>query len=162
MLPLIPIISGLVSAVPSIAKWIGGDKAGEAAARVADIASIVTGIDDPKKATDAILSDPDMLLQFKIHMSSVETDLDKAYLVDRQNARLHHKHSKMPAILCIFLTTGLLLFMGGLFFIDIPEGNMRMLDMLFGSYLTAWIGSCAYWNGTTRGSAEKNTPINRG
>lgn len=156
MLPIIPLVSGLISVVPSIAKWIGGDKAAEAAERITDIAKSVTGLDDPKDAVNAVIKDPELLVKFKMHLSAVEADLDKAYLLDRQDARMQHKHSYMPAVLSTVLTLGLLAFTAALMSVELPEGNVRLIDTVFGSYLTAWLGSIAYWFGTTRGSADKN------
>jgi hypothetical protein len=156
MLPLIPIISGLISVVPSIAGWFGGDKAEDAASKIADIATSLTGIGDTEKAVDAILKDPNLQLKFMTTIDNNRVALDKAFLVDRQDARKSHKLSMFPAILCSALTLGLFAFISGLMFLDIPAANMRLIDTVFGSYLTAWIGSCAYWFGTSRGSAEKN------
>ncbi|MDC0644035.1 hypothetical protein OAP32_00495 [Crocinitomicaceae bacterium] len=87
MLPLVPIVSALASFAPSIAGWFGGDKAEEAASRVANIALKVTGLEDPKKATDLILTDPSMQLEFMKLVELQRNELDKLYLADRQNAR---------------------------------------------------------------------------
>ncbi len=156
MLPLIPIISGLTSIIPSIAKWIGGDKAEDVALSIADIATTVTGIGDNTKAVDAILTDPTLRLKFMTVVEENRVKFDAMFLADRQDARKTHAHSNVPAVLCAALTLGLFLFIGGLFYVDIPKENLRMIDTIFGSYLTAWIGSCAYWNGTTKGSSDKN------
>lgn len=157
MLPLVPIISGLISVVPSIAKWIGGDKAEEAATNIADIATTLTGIGDNKKAVEAILKDPNLQLKLMTTIEENRVKFDGMYLADRQDARKNHKHSKFPAILCSYLTVGLSAFIAALMYVDIPAENMRLIDTVFGSYLTAWIGSCAYWNGTTKGSSDKNS-----
>ena len=156
MLPIIPIISGLVSVAPTIAKWIGGDKAEDAANKIANIASNITGISSTKDAVEKILSDPASQLEFIKHIENSRVEMDKIYLSDRKDARLNHRHSVFPAILCSVLTIGLFSFVAGLMFLNIPEENMRLIDTVFGSYLTSWIGSCAYWFGTTRGSADKN------
>lgn len=156
MIPLIPIISALTTVVPSIAKWIGGDKAEDAAQSIASIAMKVTGLSDPTEAKDMILKDPEAKLKFMTTIEDNRTSLDKAYLLDRQNARKHHKHSVMPAVLSGVLTLGLLGFVAALMFIIIPVGNKELVHMVFGSYLTAWLSACAYWFGTTRGSADKD------
>lgn len=159
MLPLI--ISGLSAIAPIVGKMIAGDKGEEAAEHVAGIARAVTGQSDAAKAVEAINSDPAYRAEFLTQMNQHEEAMTSMYLSDRQDARKNHKHSMFPAVLCSFLTVGLVAFVAALMFVNIPEANMRMLDMIFGSYLTAWIGSCAYWNGTTRGSAEKQASITK-
>ena len=48
--PVIGAALGLVSFAPIIARWLGGDQAQEAAAKVVDIAQRVTGTLDPMEA----------------------------------------------------------------------------------------------------------------
>lgn len=104
-----------------------------------------------------------LALQIQKEVNAVKKDLtdklvqvDALYMGDIQNARMNNKHSKMPAIICGALTVGMFAFVGALFTLTIPEENMRLVDTLFGSYLTAWLGSINYWVGTTRSSAEKS------
>jgi len=159
MLPLIPIISGLVSVVPQIAQWIGGDKAEEAATNVANIASAVTGIADPQEAVNQVIKDPKAKLAFMSKVEDNRVAMDQNYLKDRQDARKNHKTSIFPALLSSVLTVGLISFIGALLYVNIPEANLQLINTVFGSYLTAWIGSCAYWFGTTRGSANKDLKL---
>ena len=154
-LPLIPIISALTSIAPSIAGWFGGDKAEDAAQKVTDIARKVAGVNDPQNAVSKVLADPAMQLEFMKQLEQNKVTFDQMYLEDRQDAREKHKHSKMPAILSVTLTAGLLLFIAALMYVNIPDANQRLIDTVFGSYLTAWLSSIGYWFGTTRGSAEK-------
>lgn len=155
-LPLIPIVSALTSIAPSIARWIGGDKAEEAAQAVTDIARKVTGVNDAQDAVNKVMSDPSMQLEFMKLLEQNKVALDEMYLKDRQHARELHKHSIMPAILSGVLTGGLLLFVAALMYVNIPDANQRLIDTVFGSYLTAWLGAMGYWFGTTRGSADKS------
>lgn len=96
---------------------------------------------------------------FTIRMRELDNELLASELNDKQDARRNNKHSKMPAIICCYMTVCLTAFAAALLFVDIPEANQRILDLLFGSYLTAWLSSIAYWVGTTRSSAEKNQAI---
>lgn len=155
-------ISALSAIAPMIGKMLGGDKGEQAAEHVAGIARAVTGQNDISKAVNDIHLNPEYRAEFLTQMNQNEEAMTSMYLNDRKDARASHRHSKFPAILCSFLTLGLSFFVAALMFVDIPDANMRMLDMIFGSYLTAWIGSCAYWNGTTRGSAEKQIGIIKG
>lgn len=156
---LIPIVTTLASIVPSIVGLFGGDKTEDAASAVADIAKKVTGVNDAQSAIDGIMKDPLLQIEFAKQYDNNRASLEKAYLFDRQHARESHKHSIMPAVIVSVLTVGLLAFIAALMFVDIPEANIRMIDTIFGSYLTAWLGSLGYWNGTTRGSADKTNRI---
>lgn len=94
-LPLIPIISGLVSLAPSIGKLIAGDKGEQAAQAVADIAREVTGSNDVDKAVKQIQGDPQAQLAFLKMLEQNKTKLDELYLADRQNARaMYGKHNE--------------------------------------------------------------------
>jgi len=92
---------------------------------------------------------------FKVEMLKLD-NADKAnQRKDTQNARKEHKHHWMPSALCSVLTIGMVVFTALLFFYSVPEENKQILNILFGSYLTAWLSSVNYWVSSTRGSAEK-------
>lgn len=83
----ISIAMGLAQFAPQIIKWISGsDKAADAAGKVVQIAEAVTGKQGPE-AVDALKADPALLLQFRQAVMANETELDKAYLADRADAR---------------------------------------------------------------------------
>ncbi|AUR91193.1 TMhelix containing protein [Vibrio phage 1.157.O._10N.261.45.B7] len=155
-LPLIPIISALTSVVPTIAKWIGGDKAEDAANHVADIARAVTGNNDTEAAVNLILKDESLKLQFMTQIENNRQALDEAYLKDRQHAREQNKYSIMPSVIVVALTL-MVAAMGGAMFISvIPAENSDLANILFGAILAKWADSVAYWMGSSRGSAEKD------
>lgn len=155
-LPLIPIVSALTSIVPSIAGWIGGDKAEDAANHVADIARKVTGQNDPEKAVDLILADESLKFQFMVQIENNRQALDEAYLKDRQHAREQHKHSIMPSVIVVALTLMVAAMGCALFMSVVPEANSDLANILFGAVLAKWADSVAYWMGSSRGSAEKS------
>ncbi len=61
--------------------------AGTVAAQVVDIAKTVAGVSDPEEAARVIEADPEKAVQFKLAVVEQETDLERAYLADRQGAR---------------------------------------------------------------------------
>lgn len=82
------IAMGLAQFAPAIVKWItGSDKAEQAAGTVVEIAKAVTGQPDGAGALAAIKADPALALDFQKSVMANETELDKAYLADRQDAR---------------------------------------------------------------------------
>lgn len=83
----ISIAMGLAQFAPQVIKWISGsDKAAEAAGKVVQIAEAVTGKQGPE-AVEALKADPALVLQFRQAVMANETELDKAYLADRADAR---------------------------------------------------------------------------
>ena len=98
---------------------------------------------------------------FKIRMKELSNELESAEIGDIQNARHAHKDSKMPAFICIFLTVSVVAFGASLMIFTIPESNLRLVDTLFGAVLTAWLGSLAFFNGTTRSSSRKTEALVR-
>lgn len=156
---LVPIISALASIAPSIAGWIGGDKAEDAASAVANIARKVTGQSDTDKAVDAIFKDESLKASFLTQLDMNRTELDKAFLKDRQDAREQHKHSIMPSVIVVALTLMVAGMGAALFMSVIPEQNQTLANILFGAVLAKWADSVAYWVGSSRGSAEKSAKL---
>lgn len=83
----ITLAMSLAQFAPQIVRWMSGsDKAAEAAARVVDVAQAVTG-KCGSEALAALQASPELVLQFRQAMAGIEAELDKAYLLDRQDAR---------------------------------------------------------------------------
>lgn len=93
---------------------------------------------------------------FKIRMRELDNELLNSELNDTQDARKQHQHSWMPALICGMLSISVIAFTASLMFIVIPPENTRIIDTLFGAFLTAWLSSISYWVGTTRTSADKD------
>lgn len=74
---MLSIIAGLISVAPSIAKWLGGDKAEAVVEQVANIAKSVTGQSDVKTAVDAINADPALALEFQKAWLATELALEQ-------------------------------------------------------------------------------------
>ena len=62
---------GLSRFVPGLVRWIGGDKAGEVAEKVVDVARSVTGHEDPRQAAAAIERNPELQLKLQQAMAPV-------------------------------------------------------------------------------------------
>jgi len=71
----ITIALGLSQFVPSIVRWIGGDKAGDVAQHVVNVARAVTGAGDGDAALAALKADPQLVLQYQQAMVAYERDL---------------------------------------------------------------------------------------
>jgi len=154
-------ISGIVGkAAPLVGTALGGPAGGAIGALLAN----TLGVKETPGAVHAALSgDPDAAVKLKQFQLENEQQIREmafktldAELKDKQQARTTHKHSRMPAIICIALT--LMVAAGAylLFTIDIPDSNDEIAYLLFGTLLAKWGDSIAYWVGTTRSSAIKS------
>lgn len=83
----ISIALGLAQFVPGIVRWVAGEKAGEAAQTVVNVAQAVTGKATGPEALEAIRADAAVQRAFQERMAELSGELDKAYLADRQDAR---------------------------------------------------------------------------
>ena len=123
--------------------------------------------DDPNLVEKAVNNaTPEQMLaltrcnnEFKVEMRRLDNEEKRDQLNDNQQTRETHKHHWMPSAICVVLTLGMIAFTAALFVCNIPEANQRMLDTLFGAYLTAWLSSINYWVSSTRSSAEKSRGV---
>lgn len=84
----ITIAMGLAQFAPGVIKWItGSDKAEAAATAVVDLAKAATGQSTGEAALVALKADPNAVIAFRQSVMANEAELDKAFLLDRQNAR---------------------------------------------------------------------------
>jgi hypothetical protein len=72
---------------PGLVRWIAGEKAGDVANEVADIAERVTGTDDASAAAKAMRENPQLALEFRKQADEIEQRELDAYMKDRRNAR---------------------------------------------------------------------------
>ena len=66
------------------------------------------------------------------------------------------KHSGMPAVIVLMLTSMVASMLAALYVIEVPESNRDFATFMFGQVFTLWGASITYWVGTTRSSAEKD------
>src|SRR5882757_4914815 len=73
----ITIAMGLSQFVPKIVKWIAGDKAGNVAQKVVDVAQAVTGKPTGDQALAALQADPNLVLQYQKAILDQEVTLEQ-------------------------------------------------------------------------------------
>jgi hypothetical protein len=150
---------------PLLGTLIGGP----AGATVGALLSTALGVENtPKSIEEAIKNDPSALIKLKelelTHKVELENLAFKTLdveLADKQDARLRHGHSIMPAVLVIVLSLMVLLAGIAIFYSAIPEENRSLGNLIFGALLAKWGDSIAYWVGTTRSSANKDLMKNK-
>lgn len=166
MLPLIPVALALAEQfAPTLVKYMtGSDAAGAVAAKVVDIAGIVTGgAPDPVTVLNA---DPVKALEFQKALMENETELVRLHLAEVQDARkmqiaalgqddLFSKRFVyyFAAIWSLFAMVYFL----GVTFIPIPPENQQSANTILGVLIASVVGVMfAYFYGSTRGGTEKS------
>ena len=156
--------SDLGKTIAGFAPLLGGVVGGPAGAGIGSIIASAFGVEDePSAIAKAIASDPgaaiklkEIELNNKVDLERIALDVVKTELADKQNARLNHKHSNMPAILSGVLSLVIVGIIYLLFYSPVPEGSKDVLFMLLGVVVKEWGGAMQYWFGTTRSSANKD------
>lgn len=89
MIPVVTAAMALAQYVPQITKWLtGSDDAAAGAQKVVDIAGQITGVaDDPTKMLEAMAADKALQIQFQQKVMENNTELERLFLADTQNAR---------------------------------------------------------------------------
>ena len=84
----ISIALGLAQFAPSLMRFFGvGEKSAAVAEKVVEIAQSVTGTKTPEEALAAVRENAQLAQQFNLAVLAADTELEKAYLADRQDAR---------------------------------------------------------------------------
>lgn len=160
-------IFGLAQAAPMILRWLGGDKAGEAAEKAIEVARTVAGVADPDEAARRIQADPELALRYRETIARIEADMDRTYLADRADARKRDVAivrlsggNWRADILALGALFGLIALTYTLLFIPIPDGPARdVLLLLSGALVTIVKDVFAFEFGSSRGSKEKDKGI---
>ena len=153
---------------PTIGTALGGPMAGIAVQAVSN--AVLGKPDGTEDEISAVLlgANQETLLalkkadnDFKLRMKELEIDFEKLAYDDADSARKREMEIKdnMPAILAVLLVSMFGVALYSLFTIAIPEGNKATIYTMIGSLGTLTITACAYYHGSSRGSAQKNELI---
>lgn len=156
--------SDLGKTIAGFAPLLGGVVGGPAGAGIGSIIATVFGVEDsPEAISRAISKDPEAAIKLKKIQLDHKVELEKialqklsAELGDKQNARVNHKHSIMPAILSGVLSLVIIGIIYLLFYTPVPEESKDVLFVILGAVMKEWGGAMQYWFGTTRSSANKD------
>lgn len=165
----ISIAMGLAQFAPQVIKWLSGsDKAAEAAGKVVEIAEVVTGRQGPE-ALEALKADPALVIQFRQAVMANETELDKAYLADRADARKRDvaivqagRYNWRGDLLALLAVAGLVLCV---WFVardtEMPERAVNAIMFVAGVLAAAVRDVYNFEFGSSRGSKSKDEVIAR-
>ncbi len=168
-----PITIGLALAsqfAPAIIKYFtDSDTAGAVAGQVIDIAKTVTGKGTADEAMIALQADPALAMQFKMAVMANDSDLEKAYLADRQNARNRDvaiaqtgRYNWRADILAFLAVGGLV---ACVWFVakdgSLPERSVNAIMFVAGVLAAAVRDVFSFEFGSSRGSKEKDEALFR-
>lgn len=149
---------------PALATALMGPLGGVAVSFIADklgieektIEAVSKAVSDGKMTPEQVTSLKLADAEFQKFCKQNNIDLEKIAADDRNSARQMQiaTHSRMPATLTMMITTGFFAILGLMFYSPEIKESAPLMIML-GSLGTAWTGCCAYWFGTTNGSAQK-------
>lgn len=87
-MPIVQAALALAQFAPSIMRFFGaGEPSTAVAQKVVDIAQAVTGSQTPEEALAAMRQNAEIAQQFNLAVLNADTELEKACLADRQDAR---------------------------------------------------------------------------
>lgn len=168
-MPLIPIAMALGQFAPWIVKMLtGSDKAEDIAEHVVGIAQTITGEVSPDAALAAIKADPNKVLEFQQAINAQKADIEKAYLLDTQNARardmayvaagrINERANVLAgaALLLVLICLAVVIWMG-----DLNEYAKGGISLILGRAL-GWVEQLfSFEFGTTRANKTKDETIN--
>lgn len=167
----ISIAFGLAQFAPAVLKWItGSDKAAEAAGQVVEIAKSVTGRGDGLDALDALKADPALAMQFRQSVMANETELDKAYLADRQDARKRDvelakagQRNVRADVMVVGAVVGLIACLAVLAFFknQVPGEVVGIVSTVAGIFGACLRDAFQFEFGSSRGSRDKDEALLR-
>lgn len=166
----VTIAMGLSQFIPWVTKMLtGSDKAANIAQQVVGVAQAVTGTDSPEAAWNAVRADPAKIIEFQQAMASMEADLEKAYLLDMQNARAmqvaalaqeDHFSKRFVYVFAGLWSVFAMVYFGCVTFIDVPDEGRRVADTILGVLISTVMGGIfSYFYGSTRGGEAKSAML---
>jgi hypothetical protein len=166
MMDPVTIALGLAQFAPTLIKYFtGSDKAASVAGSVIDIAKTVTGAQTPEEALATIKASSEAAAAFQQKVLESDADLQKAHLLDVQNARnmqiaalgqddLFSK--RFVYYLAAAWSLFAMLYFSAVTFWPPTSAGQRIADTILGVLISSVLGSIlAYFYGSTKGSAEK-------
>lgn len=169
-MPIVQLALSLAQFAPSLMRFFG---AGEASAAVAEkvvgIAGAVTGATDPAEILGRLRENAQLAQQFRLAVLNADTELEKAFLADRQDARardvevrkLNSGNNRRADVMILGAVAGLLACLVVLVFFrkDIPGEVVGIVSTIAGIFGACLRDAFQFEFGSSRGSKEKDEVI---
>lgn len=160
----------LAQFAPTVLRFFGvGEKPVAVAEQVVNIAQTVTGAKSPQEALDALRANPELAQQFNLAVLAANTELEKAALADRADARkrdieirrMKGGDNRRQDVMIAIAAIGLIACLVTLIFFrkDIPGEAVGIISTIAGIFGACLRDAFAFEFGSSRGSKEKDTLI---
>lgn len=167
-MPILPLISLAIQFAPSLLGILAGDTAGKAAGKVIETVKDVLGTADPAEAQAKLAADPALGEALSARLNA-QVETLRIEMADVANARAmglglvqaHHWTGNMPAVVVLLIIAIHTAMTGGIFLIpgDITDRMFQLLTAAYGTSSTAFGIAIAYYLGSSRSSAQKDSTI---
>lgn len=165
---LVAAAKGLATFAPTILRFFGvGEKPVAVAEQVVNIAQAVTGAETPEAAIARLQSDRETARRFNAAILERDTELEKAALADRQDARardvevrrLSGGENRRQDVMIALVAVGLIACLAVLVFFrkDIPGEAVGIISTIAGIFGACLKDAFAFEFGSSRGSKEKDS-----
>lgn len=170
LIPLALKLLPLAGAVPEVIRLLGGEKAADVAEKVVGVAKAITGQEDPAKAVDAVLADPNLQLQFQQSLIAERLEYAKIEAEDRKDARARDREfikagkTNLRADLMVMADAlGLVacLIILGLYRKDLPGEAVALISTVASIFGLCLRDAHQFEFGSSRGSKEKDELLKR-
>jgi hypothetical protein len=169
-LPFMQIALALADLVPTVGHWFSGhpEESGHSkgvAGKIVDIARRITKSDDPTMALEALRSKPELLLEFQRDVLEMDRDLERAFLLDRQDARARDqsfvttgRYNIRADIMVLAAAFGLLACLLALAYYKetLPGEAVGIISTVAGIFGSCLKDAYSFEFGSSRGSKEKD------
>jgi Icc-related predicted phosphoesterase len=144
------------------------EKIGSVAPGILGIAGDLTGIEILSKASDALTGQPTATKEQLLEELTLALEYEGLLLKDRQDARSLQKAAldqddlfskRFIYYLAGFWSFSTIAFTFALIFVEIPESNIRLIDVTLGFLWGAVAGIVAFFFGSSSGSKDKTTAL---
>lgn len=150
---------------PILGGALGGPVGGAAGALIASVFGVG---DTPTEVSNAIKADPESAIKLveleqkhEQALRQMALDERKAELEDTQQARTTHTGHWMPWALTCILAAMVAAMVAAMIWVSIPPDNKEVVYLVVGQLIGAFSTACAYWLGSSRGSAVKDEQIHK-
>ncbi|WP_010297199.1 hypothetical protein [Candidatus Odyssella thessalonicensis] len=158
----------LAQFIPSIARWLAGEKAEEVAENVLDIAKRITGIEDSTDIIQLLREQPEVVIEFQKAILNLEAEMELSTMRDRQDARLRDmafikagKSNLRADIMVISAAGGLISCLVSLAYYSdfLPGEAVGIISTVAGIFGSCLKDAYAFEFGSSRESKMKDTTM---
>ena len=170
-LPLLLLASKLLpfaSAIPEVMRAFGSDKSADAAERIVSVAQAVSGAGTPEDAVRAVISKPELQLEFQKMLSNERLEFAKLEVEDRKSARERDREfikvgrwNFRADLMILACVVALVFIVNEITGDEVKPEVLAIFNMAIGALLKMLGDAFAFEFGSSRGSKEKDEILSR-